>query len=228
MEFSTVLARFTDVAEQGDGGYLARCPAHGDSRPSLRIWRGDDNKVRLTCRAGCKPDEVVKAAGLIWPNLFDVTGEGNTVRKEPRQWSVLRTLLRWPISLTRLPQRCSTTPRPAPSGHGHTRLSGSALTMTSWRNLSLATPPPVRSSVTRLSRSRTTRALRFRSRTLTGTPEGYRGETCPASVPAGGSDSRTRKATGGPSTGCSGGPGVRGHHRHRGAVRRAHSGCVGL
>lgn len=83
MEFSTVLARFTDVAEQGDGGYLARCPAHGDSRPSLRIWRGDDNKVRLTCRAGCKPDEVVKAAGLIWPNLFDVTGEGNTVRKEP-------------------------------------------------------------------------------------------------------------------------------------------------
>lgn len=83
MEFSTVLGRFTDVAEHDDGGYIARCPAHGDTRPSLRIWRGDDNKVRLTCRVGCKPDAVIKAAGLTWPNLFDVTGEGNTVPKEP-------------------------------------------------------------------------------------------------------------------------------------------------
>ncbi|OKI71400.1 phage/plasmid primase, P4 family [Streptomyces sp. MJM1172] len=83
MEFSTVLGRFTDVAEHDDNGYIARCPAHSDSRPSLRIWRGDDNKVRLTCRVGCKPDDVIKAVGLVWPNLFDVTGEGNTVRKEP-------------------------------------------------------------------------------------------------------------------------------------------------
>jgi putative DNA primase/helicase len=82
MQFSDVLARFTQVSEEADGGYLAQCPAHADSRPSLRIWRGDDNKVRLTCRSGCKSDDVVKAANLTWPDMFDVTGEGLTVAKE--------------------------------------------------------------------------------------------------------------------------------------------------
>ncbi len=82
MDFSLILGRFADVDEHDDGGYLAKCPAHDDSRPSLRIWRGDDNKVRITCRAGCKPDDVIAAVGLTWPNLFDVSGEGNTVRKE--------------------------------------------------------------------------------------------------------------------------------------------------
>ncbi|KIQ62418.1 hypothetical protein TR51_25610 [Kitasatospora griseola] len=83
MDFSEVLARFADVTEHNDGGYLALCPAHGDSRPSLRIWRGDDGKVRLTCRAGCSTGNVITAVGLTWPALFDVTGEGKTVPKEP-------------------------------------------------------------------------------------------------------------------------------------------------
>ncbi|MFJ9616690.1 phage/plasmid primase, P4 family [Streptomyces noursei] len=83
MKFVDLLARFADVTEQTDGGYLALCPAHDDSRPSLRIWRGDDNKVRLTCRAGCVPDAVVTAAGLVWPDMFNATGEGLTVPKEP-------------------------------------------------------------------------------------------------------------------------------------------------
>ncbi len=83
MEFSQILNRFTDVDEHSDGGYIARCPAHDDSRPSLRIWRGDDNKVRLTCRAGCDSAEVIGAVGLTWSAMFNVTGEGNTVPKEP-------------------------------------------------------------------------------------------------------------------------------------------------
>jgi putative DNA primase/helicase len=80
--FKDVLARFGQAEEQSDGGYLALCPAHKDSRPSLRIWRGDDNKVRITCRSGCKPDEVVKAANLTWADMFNATGEGLTVTKE--------------------------------------------------------------------------------------------------------------------------------------------------
>lgn len=82
MRFVDLLTRFADVSEEADGGYLARCPAHVDTRPSLRIWRGDDNKVRLTCRSGCASDEVVKHANLSWPDLFDATGEGLTVPKE--------------------------------------------------------------------------------------------------------------------------------------------------
>ncbi|MDX2390201.1 phage/plasmid primase, P4 family [Streptomyces sp. DK15] len=82
MRFDSVLARFTEVSEEYDGGYLALCPAHSDSRPSLRIWRGDDLKVRLTCRAGCETADVVKAAGLVWGDLFNATGDGLTVAKE--------------------------------------------------------------------------------------------------------------------------------------------------
>ncbi|WP_433858218.1 phage/plasmid primase, P4 family [Streptomyces kronopolitis] len=82
MDFVSLLGRFKDVSEEPDGGYLAVCPAHNDSRPSLRIWRGEDDKVRLSCRAGCKTERVKEAAGLAWADLFDVTGEGMTVAKE--------------------------------------------------------------------------------------------------------------------------------------------------
>ncbi|WP_030779296.1 phage/plasmid primase, P4 family [Streptomyces sp. NRRL S-920] len=81
MMFTDVLAHFADVTEEADG-YLALCPAHGDSRPSLRIWRGDDGKVRLSCRAGCPNEDVVKAAGLTWSHLFDTTGPGITAPRE--------------------------------------------------------------------------------------------------------------------------------------------------
>lgn len=82
MDFASILGRLNDVSEQSDGGYLALCPAHADSRPSLRMWRGDDGKVRLTCRAGCKPGDVVDAMGLEFRHLFNVSGEGLTVPKE--------------------------------------------------------------------------------------------------------------------------------------------------
>ena len=78
----TLLDRFQQVDEHADGGYTALCPAHADSDPSLRIWRGDDNKVRVHCRAGCKPSAVVESVNLTMAQLFDVTGEGATVPRE--------------------------------------------------------------------------------------------------------------------------------------------------
>ena len=79
MLFADLLDRFTGVSEHQDGGYLASCPAHQDGRPSLRVWRGDNGTVRLTCRAGCRTEDVIRAAGLSWSDLFDVTGPGSTV-----------------------------------------------------------------------------------------------------------------------------------------------------
>ncbi|MFD5643594.1 phage/plasmid primase, P4 family [Streptomyces anulatus] len=94
MLFSDLLARFADVGEEPDGGYIALCPAHGDSRPSLRIWRGDDDKVRMTCRAGCKTDDVRKAARLNWADLFNATGDGLTVsREKPKPVNTAMTAL---------------------------------------------------------------------------------------------------------------------------------------
>lgn len=82
MEFAAILGKFEQVTEEADGGYLAVCPAHNDSRPSLRIWRGDDGKVRLSCRASCETKDVIKAVDLPWAALFKATGEGNTVPRE--------------------------------------------------------------------------------------------------------------------------------------------------
>lgn len=84
MEFTDILDRFEDVSEEADGGFLARCPVpeHSDSRPSLRIWFGDDGKARITCRAGCSTLLVINAVGLEWVDLFNVTGEAPTVPKE--------------------------------------------------------------------------------------------------------------------------------------------------
>lgn len=67
------------MTEEADGGFLAVCPAHGDSRPSLRIWVGDDRKVRMTCRAGCATQDVIRAVSLSWRDMFDVEGEAQTV-----------------------------------------------------------------------------------------------------------------------------------------------------
>ncbi|WP_326792022.1 toprim domain-containing protein [Streptomyces sp. NBC_00841] len=82
MQFTEILGRFQQVTEGMDGGYLALCSAHDDSRPSLRIWLGDNGKVRMTCRAGCATNDVRKAAGLRWPDMFNATGEGLRVPKE--------------------------------------------------------------------------------------------------------------------------------------------------
>lgn len=79
MQFNDLISRFAEVTEQTDGGFLAVCPAHGDSRPSLRIWVGDNGTVRMTCRAGCSTKDVVGAAGLRWPDLFNIEGEAPTV-----------------------------------------------------------------------------------------------------------------------------------------------------
>ncbi|MCT2594256.1 phage/plasmid primase, P4 family [Streptomyces sp. N2-109] len=82
MQLQEILDRFESVTEEGDGGYLAICPAHTDSRPSLRLWRGDNAKMRVVCRAGCDSGDVVKSAGLRWPDMFSVTGEGPRVPTE--------------------------------------------------------------------------------------------------------------------------------------------------
>ncbi|WP_405817294.1 phage/plasmid primase, P4 family [Streptomyces sp. NBC_01390] len=82
MLFNDLLSRFGSADEHQDGGYSALCPGHQDSRPSLRIWRGEDNKVRITCRAGCRTEDVITAVRLSWSDLFDVTGPGATVSAE--------------------------------------------------------------------------------------------------------------------------------------------------
>lgn len=59
-----VLALLDGVRKEPDGGFVARCPAHDDHRPSLRVARGDDGRCLLKCRAGCETASVLDALGL--------------------------------------------------------------------------------------------------------------------------------------------------------------------
>lgn len=52
------------------GGWIARCPAHEDGRPSLKIDLGGDDRVLLHCYAGCEAKAIVAAIGLDLSDLF--------------------------------------------------------------------------------------------------------------------------------------------------------------
>lgn len=64
------IARHLDARRTGAGRWMASCPAHDDSSPSLSIASGRDVRVLLHCWAGCSLDAVLKASGLTMRDLF--------------------------------------------------------------------------------------------------------------------------------------------------------------
>jgi putative DNA primase/helicase len=53
--------------------WMARCPVHDDSSPSLAIGTGKHSKVLVHCHAGCDQRDVI--AALIERGLWDATGK---------------------------------------------------------------------------------------------------------------------------------------------------------
>ncbi len=74
-----VLSRLTKPKKVG-AGWVARCPAHDDERPSLSISEGDDGRALVHCHAGCTPDAIVQAMGL---TLRDLMPEREPPRASP-------------------------------------------------------------------------------------------------------------------------------------------------
>jgi hypothetical protein len=66
-----VLDRLTRVRQSGTGRWMARCPSHEDSGPSLSIRETDDGRVLLHCFGGCANGDVLAAMGLRMADLFD-------------------------------------------------------------------------------------------------------------------------------------------------------------
>lgn len=79
MKLSEILSRFDNAGHEPDG-FLAHCPAHNDSRASLKIALTDEGTVLLACRAGCSFDAVTAAAGLKPADLFNVTDDVGSVK----------------------------------------------------------------------------------------------------------------------------------------------------
>ncbi|MFC1956323.1 hypothetical protein ACFLWZ_07425 [Chloroflexota bacterium] len=58
-----------DGARQSGDGYMALCPAHADTSPSLSITE-KDGRILVHCFAGCQHEEIVKSLGLEVKDLF--------------------------------------------------------------------------------------------------------------------------------------------------------------
>jgi putative DNA primase/helicase len=72
MNLSDLLGRL-DAVERTADGFLARCPAHDDTDPSLRVAVGKTGKVLLKCRAGCETEAVLDALDLTMHDLTTMT-----------------------------------------------------------------------------------------------------------------------------------------------------------
>lgn len=79
-----VLSKLPDARHRGNG-WMARCPAHDDRRPSLCVSAGDDDRALVHCHAGCTPDAIVGALGLKLGDLMPANGvrSGRRMRSRP-------------------------------------------------------------------------------------------------------------------------------------------------
>lgn len=84
-----VLERLERVTKAGRG-FIARCPAHDDGRPSLKIDRGDDGRVLLKCYAGCELESILEAIELTAADLFEPKPTPRIVRPQPTRDTVYR------------------------------------------------------------------------------------------------------------------------------------------
>ena len=57
-------------AKRNGVGWVARCPAHEDRRPSLSVTEGDNGGALVHCHAGCAPEQVTAALGLTMAELM--------------------------------------------------------------------------------------------------------------------------------------------------------------
>lgn len=84
MKIADFLDRLDGVRQSGDG-FMARCPSHDDERNSLSVCEGRDQRILLTCFAGCEANQIVDALGLELKDLFNgANGKTRTGSKSER------------------------------------------------------------------------------------------------------------------------------------------------
>lgn len=68
---SDIRSRLQGVKNTSGGGFLAICPAHTDTGPSLSVGIGQSGRVLLKCFAGCDVGSIMNAIDLPMTMLFD-------------------------------------------------------------------------------------------------------------------------------------------------------------
>lgn len=70
MSIEILLARLDKVKQTQPDTWQARCPAHDDKTPSLRIKAVDDGRILIHCFAGCGAVAVMDAVGMRMGDLM--------------------------------------------------------------------------------------------------------------------------------------------------------------
>ncbi len=70
IDVEEVLGRLESVRRNGDGRWMAKCPAHGDKTASLSVRQGDDGRILLHDFGGCSFAEIVAALDVRPEQLF--------------------------------------------------------------------------------------------------------------------------------------------------------------
>ena len=76
-----LLSRLERVKPNGNGKYLACCPAHNDKSPSLGIKQDDNGKILIHCFSGCAVTDIVSAVGM---QLSDLMPDNPTYKKRSK------------------------------------------------------------------------------------------------------------------------------------------------
>ena len=66
MKADLIIERLEHVRATGKNRWIARCPAHQDSSPSLVITQPDNERVLIHCHAGCSTGDILDSMGLDW------------------------------------------------------------------------------------------------------------------------------------------------------------------
>jgi len=84
MTLNDFLRRLDGVKKNGSG-YVAKCPAHPDDKPSLSIGEGKNGGIVLHCHAGCTAEKIVASIGI---TMRDIMPQETT---KPKQRKVVAT-----------------------------------------------------------------------------------------------------------------------------------------
>jgi len=84
MKLQEFLDRLPSYRKSGERRYLAPCPAHDDTSPSLSIAEGQDGRILIHCYAGCGACDVVQSVGLELSDLFPETNRNFPPLSRPK------------------------------------------------------------------------------------------------------------------------------------------------
>ena len=70
MKADALLEHLEKVKRTGTGRWIACCPAHADTSPSLSIRETDQGVILLHCFSECSVEEILGAVGLTFDALF--------------------------------------------------------------------------------------------------------------------------------------------------------------